>query len=160
MMIVIKKAEFTDLRDILILQKNAYQSEAELYNDYSIPPLMQPLEDAEAEYDRGIVLKAVEDGRIVGSVRGYKQDDTCYVGKLIVHPKYQNMGIGSSLLDKIEGEFSSAARYELFTGDKSIKNLYMYKKSGYQQFHSESVSSELTMVYLEKTNSREQVQHE
>ncbi|WP_218105074.1 MULTISPECIES: hypothetical protein [Methanobacterium] len=35
---ITKKAEFSDLEEILQLQKLAYKSEAELYNDFNISP--------------------------------------------------------------------------------------------------------------------------
>ena len=82
-----------DLNDILDLQKLAYKSEAEIYNDFSIPPHIQTLEDLEHEAKESIILKVVEDGLILGSVRAYEKDGTCYIGRLIVHPEYQNKGI-------------------------------------------------------------------
>jgi hypothetical protein len=36
---IIETSNKDDLREILALQKLAYQSEAELYDDHSIPPL-------------------------------------------------------------------------------------------------------------------------
>lgn len=33
---IIKKADVSDLEEILSLQKTAYKSEAEIYNDYTI----------------------------------------------------------------------------------------------------------------------------
>jgi hypothetical protein len=38
---MIEKAQFEDLAEILSLQKLAYQSEAAICNDYTIPPLVQ-----------------------------------------------------------------------------------------------------------------------
>ena len=38
---IVKRASFEDAKEILDLQKLAYVSEAEIYNDYSIPPLTQ-----------------------------------------------------------------------------------------------------------------------
>ena len=40
----IERADFDDLPDILALQKLAFISEAELYNDYNIEPLNQTLD--------------------------------------------------------------------------------------------------------------------
>ncbi len=41
----IKIANISDLEEILKLQKLAYKSEAEIYNDYSIPPLLQTIDE-------------------------------------------------------------------------------------------------------------------
>jgi hypothetical protein len=46
---IIGKANKDDLREILALQKLAYKSEAELYDDHSIPPLTQSIEGIEVD---------------------------------------------------------------------------------------------------------------
>lgn len=138
-----------DLEAILALQKLAYQSEAELLGDYSIPPLTQTLDDIMADFRRGKILKAVEDGEIIGSVRVYFSDNTLYIGKLIVSPPRQNQGIGTALLQAAEALYPKA-RYELFTSDKSERNLYLYVKNGYTEFKRELLSSNVDMVFLEK----------
>jgi len=56
----ITKAVKSDLQQILDLQYLAYQSEAVIYNDFTIPPLTQPLSEVEQEYKKGIFLKAVD----------------------------------------------------------------------------------------------------
>jgi len=148
-MLIILKAQESDVAEILRLQHAAYQSEALIYNDYSIQPLTQTLEQAAAEFQGRFVLKAVIDGEIVGSVRAHEKDGTAYIGKLIVLPSCQNKGIGKQLMQTIENEFQGK-RFELFTGAKSEKNLAFYEKCGYRRFKTEEVKPGLTMVYLEK----------
>ena len=144
------KAEYDDLNQILELQYLAYQSEAQLLNNYSIPPLKQTFEELSAEYQSGIILKAVNEiGTIIGSVRGHIKDGTLYIGKLIVHPDYQGKGIGTKLLAEIEAVYPKA-RYELFTSDKSLKNLSLYQKNGYKVFMERQITSDLKFIYLEK----------
>ena len=53
-------------------------------------PLLQTIEDIKSEYAYKTFLKAVDSGKIIGSVRANLQDGTCYIGKLIVHPDFQN----------------------------------------------------------------------
>ena len=91
------------------------------------------------------------DKKIVGSVRTYKENETCYIDKLIVHPEYQSQGIGSIMMQEIENMFH-LKRYELFTGEKSKKNLYLYQKLGYKIFKKEKLSDKVKIVYLEKIN--------
>ena len=147
---IIKVADFEDLPEILTLQKLAYLSEAEIYQDFSIPPLIQSQAQIEAEFRQQIFLKVVFQGKIIGSVRGYKAGNTCYMGRLIVHPDHQNKGIGTRLMVKLENEFPDVERYELFTGDKSKRNLYLYCKLGYQVFKTYQLSEQVRLLYLEK----------
>ena len=148
--VIIERANVENAGEILDLQKLAYQSEAALYDDYTIPPLTQTLEEITADFERQLFLKASVDGRIVGSVRAYEREGACCIGRLIVHPGFQNQGIGTKLLNEIERVFGQARRYELFTGDKSERNLYLYQKLGYQPFKTEMVTEDLVLVFLEK----------
>ena len=146
----ITEAEFSDLQTILTLQYLAYQSEARLLNNFDIQPLKQALDEVREEYHKGKILKAVDEaGTIVGSVRGFAEDGTVYVNKLIVHPDCQGKGIGTQLLHEIEKALPSD-RYELFTSSKSVRNLALYERLGYVRFREQKVSDELTFVYLEK----------
>jgi predicted N-acetyltransferase YhbS len=148
--LIITRATPADAQEILDLQKLAYQSEAAIYQDYNIPPLTQTLPELEAEMQNQIFLKAVAKGQIVGSVRAYLQQETCCLGRLIVHPAQQNRGLGRELMREVEGCFPQAQRYQLFTGHRSERNLYLYQKLGYRQVGSDKISEKLTMVFLEK----------
>ena len=149
-MMIITKANQYDLPLILELQYLAYQSEAKQFNDSNIPPLKQTLQDVQAEYQKGIVLKALdEDKTIIGSVRAYKENDTVYVGKLIVHPAWQRKGIGTKLLLEVECEYPNQ-RYELFTSTRSSNNIRLYERLGYKKFKEKVITDELHFVYLEK----------
>jgi len=68
---------------------------------------------------------------------------------LIVHPEYQNKGIGKKLMAAVEKCFKRV-RYELFTGHQSEKNLALYEKLGYKRFREEKINDGLRFVYLEK----------
>jgi len=144
------QAELQDLEKILALQKIAYKSEAEIHDDFSIPPLHQTLPEIREEFEHQLFFKVVEQGKIIGSVRAYEKTGTCFLGKLIVDPSFQNQGIGTKLLCEIENRFEHARRFELFTGYKSKKNLYLYNKQGYKEFRRDKISDKLTLVFLEK----------
>ena len=143
------KATENDLPTILTLQKLAYQSEAELVGDYSISPLIQTLDGIKDDFTNGIFLKAVENSEIIGSVRVHFSENTLYIGRLIVAPAHQNKGIGTALLCAAETLYPKA-RCELFTSEKSERNLYLYKKNGYKEFKREPLNENYNFVFLEK----------
>lgn len=146
----ILRAGFDDLEAILGLQKDCYLSEAEIYNDYTIPALNQDLASLQKEYEHTTILKCLVNDEIAGSVRAYAENDTVYIGRLIVGKVHQNKGYGSLLMRSVESEFTGYRRFELFTGFKSDKNLYLYNKLGYREFRREHINGNLTLVYLEK----------
>lgn len=146
----ITKAGKADLESILSLQYLAYQSEARLLNNYEIQPLTQTLEEVLLEFEKGTFYQAVnEKNELIGSVRGFVDNDTLYIGKLIVHPDYQGNGIGTALLKEIEKD-NSGLRQELFTSDQSLRNLRLYKRLGFVQFKNKPLSKDLNLVFMEK----------
>jgi ribosomal protein S18 acetylase RimI-like enzyme len=148
--IAIFPASPEDAVEILTLQKLAYQSEAQLNDDWSIPPLTQTLSGIRAEFETKVFLKAVRADRIIGSVRASLSSGTCAIGRLIVHPDYQGKGIGTRLMEKIETVFCHAKRFELFTGKKSLRNIRFYRRLGYRECREEDLSPKVRLVFMEK----------
>jgi ribosomal protein S18 acetylase RimI-like enzyme len=146
----IEPATVADAADILALQKLAYLSEAELYNDFTIPPLMQTFDEIAAEFALRVFLKVVDEGEIIGSVQGFQVGGTCHVGRLMVHPEQQGEGIGTRLMAAIETAFADVERFELFTGHKSVANIRLYERLGYRLFRTETVTTELSLLFMEK----------
>lgn len=70
----ITTAKMEDLESILHLQKECYQTEAELHNEYNIPPLTQSMESIREDFAQGtLFLKGLIDGNIIASVRGFSK---------------------------------------------------------------------------------------
>lgn len=145
-----EKALFEDLEEILALQKLAYQSEAEICKDYSIPPLTQTMEGMKEDFQNQIILKMEEDGKIIGSIRAFEKEGVCYIGRVIVHPDRQNMGIGKKLMLCIEDYFPGCNKFSLFTGKQSQRNMHFYASIGYEIIREEFIHDYLTLVFLEK----------
>jgi ech hydrogenase subunit C len=171
------RADKSDAPEILALQKIAYQSEAELYGDDSLPVMHQTLQELESDFERAfdrvaalaesqdpagdhrheadqiVFLKAVVNGKIIGSARGFALGETAYLRRLIVHPYFRGRGIGRRLLKEIENAFPDVKRFEAKTGHQSKRNLYQLAKGGYQVFRTEPFTPHITWVYLQKDRS-------
>ncbi|WP_329276833.1 GNAT family N-acetyltransferase [Streptomyces sp. NBC_00691] len=160
--VTISAADAADAEHILKLQYLCYQSEAELYGDWSIEPLTQSLDGLRAELDEGHGLVARLGDEVVASVRARLDDDgTVRIAKLIVHPRMRRHGLGGRLLDGIERHFAGTAepaarpapspkRFQLFTGHRSEGNLRLYRRKGYAQVSTRELGPRLTLVTLEK----------
>ena len=151
--VVYRRAAKDDAPEILALQKTAFQSEAEIYNDENLPPLQQTLDELRGDFDRKTFIKAVVNGKIIGAVHGQAADGSARVERLVVHPYFQHRGIGRHLMGEIEEAFPGAKRFEVFTGEKSERNLDLYRKLGYQQFKTEPLTPAVKLVYLQKERS-------
>lgn len=146
----IQTADRADAPEILAVCHAAFASEAERYDDWSLPPLHETVVDLEAAFATHLILKAVEASLIVGSVRGELRQGTCHIARLVVDPAHQGRGIGEALARAIENRFPDATRFEIFTGHRSTAALRLYDKLGYRRFREESLHERLTLVYLAK----------
>ena len=97
-----------------------------------------------------VVLKAIVDGRLAGSVRGVVTDGVCEVCRLSVDPALQRRGIGSALLAAIEQRFPGIEAFELFTGNRSVENLRLYDRHGYRHARTKVLSPAVSLVFLRK----------
>ena len=143
-------ASSDDAEAILALQKLAYASEARRYDDWTIPPLVETLDSVRRQIAEHVVLKAIVDGRLAGSVRGVVTDGVCEVCRLSVDPALQRRGIGSALLAAIEARFPDVEAYELFTGNRSVENLRLYDRQGYRHARTKVLSPAVSLVFLRK----------
>jgi ribosomal protein S18 acetylase RimI-like enzyme len=148
----ISRATPEDAAGILLLQRAAYESEARLYNDWSIPPLTQTLAQLQEEIGSSTVLKAVANGELLGSVRARCSGDLVHIGRLVVVPAMQRQGLGSALLKAIESEFPAARHFQLFTGSLSTGNIRLYQRHGYSITHEQAASPGVTLVFMRKPN--------
>ena len=95
-------------------------------------------------------LKATVQDVIVGSVRAYADRGTCFIGRLMVHPRLQRRGIGTALMLQIETYFPDVERFQLFTGARSVANIRLYRRLGYAIVATEPVDDRLSIVIMTK----------
>ncbi len=146
----IGNASESDAAEILEIQKLAFNKQGMLYNDFKLPPLVQTLEELRRDFNAYSFLKAVYNDDIVGTVRGRAEGETCFISRLIVHPDFQNRGIGKMLMHAVEKKFGEVRRYELYTGHKSERNLALYKKLGYRKYCEKPQSDKVILICMEK----------
>ncbi|MEO3884802.1 GNAT family N-acetyltransferase [Nonomuraea sp. B5E05] len=147
---MIERAVAADAGEILTVQRAAYVSEAQLYGDPYILPLVESLEQMRKAIEGAVVLKALDAGRIVGAVRGQLSGATCVVGRLVVAPDRQGQGLGTALLRSLHEEVPEASAFDLFTGHLSEGNVRLYRRLGYRETHRERMDDHLTLVHLRR----------
>ncbi|WP_432932629.1 GNAT family N-acetyltransferase [Microbispora sp. CA-135349] len=150
-MVEITRALPGDAGEILTLQRAAYVTEAQLYGDPFLAPLVESLDQVRTVIETGIVLKAEDGGRIVGAARGRLSGSTCLVGRLVVAPDRQGRGVGSALLAAMHEAVPEATAFDLFTGHLSEGNLRLYRRLGYRETRRERVQDHLTLIHLRRT---------
>lgn len=150
MKITIRRAKKTEIKRILEIQKMAFIVQAEKYDAYDIPPMIETERDVENIFRSQIILVAFADGILVGSIRITEGENDAELKRLSVAGQYQNMGIGKSLLLEAEKYCSRFDRIWLFTGGQSTKNIGLYKKAGYSPYKEEPFKDGFTLIFMEK----------
>ena len=146
-------AQYEDLEEILALQREAFAREAEEFNNWTIDPMVQPLEALQGQFKTHVFLKAVdENGTIVGSTRGYRAGGTSYIGRTFVKPSHQGQGIGTALIHALEAR-NPAERYEINSSIQCPQNIRLYEHLGFVRF-KEIREERNGFVYLEKFELR------
>jgi ribosomal protein S18 acetylase RimI-like enzyme len=135
--------------ELLTLQRAAYVTEAQVYDDVRLPALVQTLDELADELTRSACLAALTGSRLVGAVRSHEQDGVLHVGRLAVAPDLQGRGIGTRLLLAVE-QSTALRRATLFTGACSDANLRLYRRHGYVETARERVRPGLELVHLTK----------
>jgi tRNA (guanine37-N1)-methyltransferase len=144
-------ATVADAGELLTLQRAAFVTEAHIYGDLSIPPLLESVEECVARFAQGPVWKAVAGSRIVGSVQLGITGAVGTIGRLVVAPDWQNQGIATKLLRVAEKTApAEVTSYELSTGALSERNLQLYRNAGYREIRREQQTPQVELVWLAK----------
>ena len=141
-----------DAGEVLTLQRAAYVTEAQLYDDARLPALTQSLDDLRGELQQGLAFKAtLASDRVVGAVRARSDNGTLHVGRLTVAPDQQGKGIGSALLQRVERDAPAGIKKcALFTGHLRSANLRLYGRHGYLEVRRQALHPGVILVHLEK----------
>lgn len=154
MSVTISVATGQDAEQIFRLQYLCFQSEAALYGNYRIDPLVQSLDSVREEVASDCVFVARLGEEVVGSVRGtVTEDGAAAIGKLCVHPRLQGHGIGARLLRAAESalaEERGAKMFRLHTGHRSEGNLRLYRRVGYQPVGTSEGNDGVPLIVMEK----------
>ena len=140
-----------DAGELLTLQRATFVSEARAYGDFSIPPLLESLEECVARFAQGPIWKAVAGSRVVGSVQLGITGAVGTIGRLMVAPDWQSQGIATKLLRVAEKTApAEVTSYELSTGALSERNLQLYRNAGYREIRREQQTPQVELVWLAK----------
>ncbi len=148
---VIVPLTVADAGEVLTLQRAAYASEAALYADPALPPLVQTMAELVEELSNSLGHKALRGTRLVGAVRSLVHADTLHIGRLTVAPDLQGSGLGTALLAAAEADAGpGVTSATLFTGHLSAGNLRLYERHGYVEERREDLKPGVTLVHLRK----------
>lgn len=139
---IIRKAQVTDEQQL-----------KELYREVAKTPggLARTVDEITDEYVHKILLNAIEkglglvvelDGKIIGSMMKYRLDPKVFShvlteGSVLVHPAYQNKGVGTNLMQSFVREvtenYPDILRIELIARESNPAIKGLYEKQGFKR---------------------------
>jgi len=150
----IERATIADADEIFGLQERALAAEPGVFSRLAVLPLILTLDELRRDFEDHVVLKVTVGLRIVGAVRASTRDESCYIKGPVIHPEFQQMGMGTALMQEIETFFEEATRFESCTASTNIRGIQLYRKLGYRIFKTEPLDEDVELVFLEKCVSR------
>lgn len=140
----------TDLPDILVTQRAAFQREFERTGEPNIDAITQTLDELAKDFRTKTLLVARMDGKIVGTGRAHQEGDSVHINKIAVLEEARAHGIGSAIVQTLEKAFPKAKTFELYTSAGSPDNIRLYQRLGYLVTGTRKASDRLSFVCLEK----------
>ena len=135
MVFVVRKAVEADIPQIKEVSKEAFNIYAEGAGIKEIVgPLEETYEDLKREIEAKLVLVAVLDDLIVGSVRiQVYEDKTAYLGRFGVKGDFQNRGIGKILINAVDSSMKllGVTKLYLHTASRMLSLVRFYYGRGF-----------------------------
>ncbi len=149
--VVFVRATDADAGEVMTLQRAAFVTEAQLYGDPEVGPLVETQAEVRAAIDSSTVLVGRIGPRMVATGRVAIRERVGHIGRLSVAPDLQGQGIGRALLRALETACAgSVDAFVLFTGERTTWNLHLYHSAGYLDTHTQHVRGALTFVHMRK----------
>ena len=84
-----------------------------------------------------VVHVATLEGRLVGLIVSWPEEDHLYIDNIAVHPEAQGTGVGGALLGLADQEAQRVGLSEirLYTNAKMTENVQYYPRKGFRETH-------------------------
>ncbi len=133
-MFSVRKATAEDTDSIVTITKQAFQKYIEIANLEDTAALHETREQVQSDINEKLVYVAYIDDEVVGSVRAeFVNDETVYLSRFGVSTKYQNLGIGKSIMGVFDKEMQKMGvkRVILHTAAKASPLVRFYYGRGF-----------------------------
>jgi len=136
MKITMRKARLEDMEGIYNVIKLAFEDYRKInYREAAIQSAIVSKSEIQRRINEELMIVAEENRQIVGTVTGTIEGETIHVKTLATHPCFQNLGVGTRLMEEIEKEAVGAGCYKvsLFTTPVMKSAIHLYEKRGYER---------------------------
>ena len=128
----IELAKIEDADVLKSISIDAFTSDYEQYGSY--PPGIESLAWHQSEIEKGHYYKILFNGELAGGICLIPSENKhIKIEYFFIANDYQNKRIGSTTMELIEKQYSSAITWVLKTPYKAYRNNHFYQKFGYRK---------------------------
>jgi len=136
MKVKVRKAQPEDVEEVYKVIKLAFEDYRKIgYSETPIQSAIISKKEIQTRINKEQMFVAEIDKQIVGTVTRIIEFETMHVRTLATHPIFQNLGVGTKLMEKIEKEALEAGCYKIFlTSTPVMKSaIHVYEKVGFKR---------------------------
>lgn len=132
------------------IQLEAFQEDAQQSPEYS--PGREKYETLLEKKEKFQINKVIFDKKIIGAIflRKCERDTSWKISRIFLKKEFQNKGIGSEILKKIEKKYFCVQEWIVETPQKNIKSQKFYKKNGFVEQEIIKITENLNTILLKK----------
>ncbi len=133
-MFEVRRATLDDVDSIAEITRDAFEKYIKMAGIENTPALVETKEDIINDINNKIVYVAFIKNEVVGSMRIELLDkDTAYFSRFGVNTKFQNLGIGKSMMNSLDMELAelNVKRVMLHTASKASPLVRFYYNRGF-----------------------------
>ena len=153
MEIKLKRAQWSDCRELHDIQRRSFASLLEKYQDFDTSPAAETLERIRQRFLQDITeyyLICLGD-TAVGMMRVCNYKDRCRLSPIGILPEYQGRGFAQQAMKLAEKAYPAARKWELDTIAQEEKLCHLYGKLGYRHTgKTVRIKEGMDIVFYEK----------
>ncbi|ENQ3080642.1 GNAT family N-acetyltransferase [Bacillus cereus] len=150
MNIKLAKTKLEEAEELLCIQKKAFQSDLEKYQDYDSSPATEKVERLMRKIELFHHFTIWINNEIVGGIDVRDLNNQHYrINRIFLKTSLQNKGLGSRIMNLIHQEFPEAEKWSLDTPKDNIRNHHFYEKCGYRVVGEHQINNKLILLDYE-----------
>lgn len=147
----IQRTHLKEARELLQIQKEAFKSDLQRYDDFPYSPAAESLPMLIDRIKNSYHYSVFINNELAGALDIRKlSHDHYYLYRVYLKPSFHNKGYGSHIMKWMENEFPDAKRWSLDTPKDNAQNHHFYEKLGYKEIGEHKLTRKLTLLDYEK----------
>ncbi|WP_010093141.1 GNAT family N-acetyltransferase [Ornithinibacillus scapharcae] len=148
----ITRSKTDEAERLLAIQQEAFACDLRKYEDYDTSPVNEPIDRLRTKINTFYHYTIWQDSNIIGGIDIRDLGNGKYrLNRIFLLQEYQNKGLGTQIINRVESEFPQAVEWYLDTPHLNNRNRHFYEKLGYQQIGEHRLSDKLILIDYKKT---------